>query len=90
MEIKDVIFTSNLPRIDLHGYIKEEVSFYVNEFINDSVKLKHEFIIIIHGMGENILSKEVHNTLSKNRNIENYKFEYNNSGSTIAKVHINQ
>jgi len=88
MEIRNLIFTENLPRIDLHGYIREEVSYFVNDFIQDNVKMKNEFIVIIHGIGSNILSKEVHNTLSKNKQVLDYKYEFNNLGCTIVKINI--
>ena len=88
MNIDEIIFTESLPRIDLHGLDRDTARVYTNDFIKESIKLKNQFIVIIHGIGSGILKKEVHNTLSKNKNVIEYKTIYNNNGSTIVKIKI--
>lgn len=88
MELKDVIFIDNFPKIDLHGYDRETSRVMVNDFINDNIKLKNDIIVIVHGIGEGILRKETHETLRKNRNVIEYKTFYNNLGSTVVKLKI--
>ena len=88
MELRDIIFTNNLPSIDLHGLDRDSARVKVLEFIKDNKILKNEIICIIHGVGSGILKEEVHNTLKKNRDVVEYKLLYNNNGSTIARIEI--
>lgn len=88
MNINEIIFTESLPKIDLHGLDRDTARVYTNDFIKENIKLKNQFIVIIHGIGSGILKKEVHNTLSKNKNVIEYKTIYNNNGSTIVKINI--
>lgn len=88
MELKEIIFTEALPKIDLHGLDRDTARVYANDFIKDNIKLKNEIIVIIHGIGSGILKEEVHKTLSKNKSVIEYKTLYNNNGSTIVKIKI--
>ena len=88
MELKEIIFTESLPKIDLHGLDRDTARVYVNDFVKDNIALKNEIIIIIHGIGNGILRKEVHETLRKNKLVIEYKTLYNNNGSTIVKIKI--
>lgn len=88
MELKDVIFTDNFNRLDLHGLDRDTARVLVNDFIKDNIKLKNDIIVIIHGIGSGILRKTVHETLKNNKNIIEYKTFYNNNGETIAKIKI--
>ncbi len=88
MEIKEIIFTESLPKIDLHGLDRDTARVYVNDFIKENQKLKNEIFIIVHGIGNGILKKEVHKTLSKNKLVQEFKTLYNNNGSTIVKISI--
>lgn len=88
MELKDIIFTDSLPKIDLHGLDRDTARVYVNDFIKDNLKLKNEIFIIVHGIGNGILKQEVHKTLSKNKYVVEYKTLYNNNGSTIVRINI--
>jgi DNA mismatch repair protein MutS2 len=88
MELKDVIFIDNLPKLDLHGFDRETAIVSTNDFINDNKKMKNEIFVIIHGIGSGIIRKTVHETLRKNKNVLDYKTFYNNNGSTIVKIKI--
>lgn len=88
MEIKEIIFTESLPKIDLHGLDRDTARVFVNDFIKENMKLKNEIFIIVHGIGNGILRQEVHKTLSKNKLVQEYKTLYNNNGSTIVKINI--
>ncbi len=88
MELKEVIFTNDLPSIDLHGLDRDTARVKVLEFINDNIILKNEIICIVHGIGNGILKDEVHNVLRKNKNILDYKLFYNNIGCTIVRVKL--
>ena len=88
MELKEVIFIDSFPSIDLHGFDRDTARLKVLEFIKDNKILRNEIICIIHGIGSGVLKKEVHNTLSKNKDVLDYKLFYNNDGCTIVKLTI--
>ena len=86
MEIKDIIFTENLPKVDLHGFDRDTARVKVLEFINDNKVMKNEMICIVHGIGSGILKDEVHSTLRKSKDVVDFKTFYNNNGCTIVKI----
>lgn len=88
MNLENIIFTENLPKLDLHGLDRETARVLVNDFIRDNQKIKNEIIIIIHGIGTGIIRKTVSETLRKNKNVIEFKTLYNNLGSTIVKIKI--
>lgn len=88
MELKEVIFTNNLPSIDLHGLDRNTARVKVLEFISDNKSMKKELICIVHGIGSGIIKEEVHNTLKKSKDVIDYKLFYNNIGCTIVKINI--
>ena len=80
---------NNYPSLDLHGEYTESALILVREFINDNIILKNEFIVIIHGIGKDILRKSIHEYLKKDKNVLSYKQDFFNMGSTIVKLKIN-
>lgn len=84
--LNDVIFIDNLPKLDLHGYDRQTARVAINDFINDNIKMKNEFIIIIHGIGSGIVKNATNDTLSKNKNVLEYKSYYYNNGCTIVQL----
>ena len=65
--IDNYVLYKNIPVLDLHGENRETAIYLLNDFISDNVMLKNTFIKVIHGKGEYILKKEVHNSLKKNK-----------------------
>ena len=88
--INDILFIDSLPTIDLHGYDRLYARLKVEDFINDNIKLKNEFIVIVHGIGGHVLRHEVHDLLSKSKKVIDYKIFYNNVGCTIAQLNLNK
>lgn len=88
MNLNDIIFIDNLPKLDLHGLDRETARVLVNDFIRDNIKMKNEVIVIIHGIGTGIVRKTVNETLKKNKNVLEFKSFYNNLGSTIVKIKL--
>ena len=84
------IFYKNLDYIDLHGYDRDMARVLTNDFINDSLTLKKEKIIIIHGIGNGIVRNSVHETLSKNKNVKKYCIANNNAGITIVELMLDK
>lgn len=81
------IFLDRLPKIDLHGFDKESARVITNDFVEESISLGYEEIIIIHGIGRGIVKKSVHETLSKNKKVISYKLDNFNNGCTIVKLY---
>ena len=61
----DDIFLKNLPTIDLHGYDRDSARVKVEDFIKENVIMRNNKIVIIHGIGEGIVKKSVHEVLKK-------------------------
>lgn len=88
MNINNIIFTNNLPSIDLHGLDEATACVYIKDFINDNIKMKNKFIVIIHGRGSGIIKKATHNILRKNKHVINYRLCYPNIGSTLVELSV--
>ena len=80
------IFLKKLPTTDLHGYDRESARVATEDFVNENIFLKNEKIVIIHGKGEGIVKKSVHDTLKKHKGVSKYYTYYQNDGCTI--VHL--
>ena len=76
MNINEVVFTDSLPKIDLHGFDRDSARVAINDFINDNIKMGNQIII----------RKTTAETLSKNKNVEEFKTDYFNQGCTIVKL----
>lgn len=88
--LDDVIFIDNLPSLDLHGYDRETARVATLDFINDNIKMKNKIIVIIHGKGSFIVRNTVHETLKKNKNVEDFKLYNFNTGCTIVKIMLDK
>ena len=82
------MYTSKSPTLNLHGETRDSVPFLLTTFINDSLKLKEEYIGIIHGYSSTIIKKYVHELLKKNKNVDSFKVDLFNPGLTIVKLKI--
>lgn len=89
-EYKENIFYKNYPKIDLHGMTSDIAEVYINGFIDENYKLKNENFIIIHGIGEGILSKKTEYILRNNNKVLEYKKDYFNLGETIVKINVDK
>ena len=88
MNLNDIIFIDNLPSLDLHGFDRETARVAINDFINDNIKLKNKFIVIIHGIGSGILKDTTHLSLKKNKNVLEFKICMFNIGCTIVNIYL--
>ena len=86
--INENIFTKRYPHLDIHGESSAIAEVIIGEFINDNIKLKNEFVVIVHGKGEGILKKKTHEVLAKNSKIIDYKLDIYNMGTTIVHLRI--
>lgn len=83
-----MIVTSKTPMLDLHGEIEAMVEVLVNEFINDNYKMNNKTIVVIHGKSSNILTRKLHEVLSQNTLVKDYKLDNWNLGQTIVELNI--
>jgi len=77
---------SSLPELDLHGEYSFSSEVLVKEFINDNITLHNKKICIVHGIGEGILKKTVHEVLKNDKRIEKYYIDFFNPGCTIVEI----
>lgn len=81
-----IMLYNNIPQIDLHGFDRDYARIQINDFINDNYIQKHQYILIIHGVGTGILRKTTHETLKHNKLVKTYKLDNFNSGTTIVEL----
>ena len=79
-------FFNILPKIDVHGYNRDMIKYVLDDFINDSIKLKNKKIIIIHGKGEGILKNEIHRLLKSDKRVQRFYLDNFNIGETIIEL----
>ena len=85
MEVND-IFLYMLPKIDLHGFDRESARVMVNDFIDESVLMGYEKVVIVHGIGTGIVKNVVHDVLAKNKKVISYHLVFNNIGCTVVEL----
>lgn len=88
MNLNDIIFIDNLPTLDLHGFDRQTAKVAIDDFINDNIKMKNNFIVIIHGIGSGVLKETTQKTLAINKKVVEYKIYPFNVGCTVAKVDL--
>lgn len=80
------IFINRLSKIDLHGYDYQSAYVATNDFIEESYLLNQKDVVIVHGIGEGIVKKSVHDALSRNKKVKEYKICPDNIGCTIVEI----
>ena len=79
-------YTKLYPTLDLHGEYAFSAKILTDEFINDNIHLKNKMICIMHGIGEGIVRKGVHEVLAKDKRVKSYKIDFENPGCTIIEL----
>lgn len=85
----DDIFIENLPKLDLHGEIRDSARVLVKEFIEDNYRLKNYKVIIVHGIGKGIIKDEVYKILKSNKKVESFHLNHYNSGCSVVYIKKN-
>lgn len=75
-----------LPTKDVHGETSDTVSLVVSDFIKDNIVLKKDKLAIIHGKGQNILRKKIHEDLKKDKRVDRFYIYNFNEGITIIEL----
>lgn len=84
------LFYNSLPSTDLHGLDRDSARVIINDFVNDNLKQKNEYFVIIHGNGSGVLRNTTKDTLLKNKYVVDFKLIYNNTGSTIVRIKLDK
>ncbi len=79
-------YTKIYPTLDLHGEYAFSAKYLTREFIDDNILLKNKVICIMHGIGEGIVRKSVHECLKTDKRIKSYKVDFENPGCTIVEL----
>ena len=79
---------SSMPSLDLHGEYTDSAKVLLDEFINDNIILKNEYVCVVHGIGTDTLRKMVHEMVKKDKRVVEYKRDFFNPGETILKLKI--
>ena len=82
----EIIDVNKIPTLDLHGEYADIARVLINSFIIENVRLKNEYVAIIHGKGTGIIKKTTHEVLNYNKNVSEYKLYWFNDGMTIVKL----
>ncbi|MCI5701406.1 MAG: Smr/MutS family protein [Erysipelotrichaceae bacterium] len=80
----------NLPTLDLHGEYKESAIILTDEFINDNIVLKNSKIVVVHGLGSDILRKSLHEHLKHDKRVKEFKRDFFNPGATVIVLDIDK
>ena len=86
--MKSNVLTSKSPHLDLHGETTAFLPVLVDEFINDNIKLKNKYIVVVHGYNSSILKKELQVYLKKDTRVKNFYIDPFNIGQTIIELDI--
>ena len=79
-------FINILPDIDVHGQTLDEAIFYVDDFINDNIKMGNEKIVIIHGIGTGVLKKGINTHFKRDKRVSKIYGYTSNLGITIIEL----
>lgn len=82
----EIIDVNKLPTLDLHGESSDIARVLIESFIKENIKLKNEFIAIIHGKGTGILRSTTREVLIHNKNVEEFKLYWFNDGMTVVRL----
>lgn len=86
MSLDEIIFIDSLPSLDLHGFDSDYARIKINEFINDNRKMGNYNVVIVHGIGSGTIKKVTHDTLRKNKYVEDFKIFIGNVGCTVVEI----
>lgn len=84
--LSEILGINRFPSIDLHGYDRETARVAILDFIRDNIKMKKEYIVIIHGHNGKILKEMTREVLKHHKQVAEYKIHPFNPGCTLVKL----
>ncbi len=88
MNLNELVFIDNLPKLDIHGLDQMSAVYYINEFIAEQLMIGNRSIAIVHGIGANILMHKTHETLAQHDAVLTYKLWMFNRGVTVVELTV--
>ena len=82
------LYENQYSKLDLHGEYVVTAYTVVHNFITDQIKLKEEYLILIHGKGTGVLKKEVHQILKQDPRVLDFHLDPFNLGQTIVHLKL--
>lgn len=82
----EIIDVNKIPTLDLHGESSDIARVLIQSFIKENIKLKIEFIAIVHGKGTGILRNTTREVLKNNKYVEEFKLYWFNDGMTVVRL----
>ena len=79
---------NNLPTLDLHGEYAVTAYTVVHSFLIDNIKLKNQYVVLIHGKGTGKLKEEVHYILKNEKCVKNFQLDPFNLGQTVVELNL--
>ena len=76
------------PKLDLHGEYAVTAYTVVHSFLIDNLKLKNQYVILIHGKGTGKLKEEVHYILKEEKCVKSFHLDPYNLGQTIVELNM--
>ena len=77
------------PKLDLHGEYAVTAYTVVHSFLIDNIKLKNQYVVLIHGKGTGKLRQGIHSYLKNNKRVKSFRigtYGEGEMGVTIAKL----
>ena len=75
-----------MEQLNLHGEDRIGAKIKILAFLSDNYKLGNKEIAIIHGIGKEVLKKEVLNILRHDKRVEEYNIDMFNEGCTLIRL----
>ena len=76
------------PKLDLHGEYAVTAYTVVHSFLIDNIKLKNQYVVLIHGKGTGKLKEEVHYILKNEKCVKNFQLDPLNLGQTVVELNL--
>lgn len=86
--MRSVVFTSNSPKLDLHGERPEMIELIIKEFLDYNIVLKNEYVAIVHGRGTGVIKNKTWELLRNNPKVLDFKLNIWNIGETIVHLKV--
>ena len=84
--LEGILNIDKLPTLDLHGESIDISKIFINDFINDNLKLGKKKIVVVHGIGEGILKEELRLLFKNDKRVKTMYTPASNIGCTIIEL----
>ncbi len=79
-------FLAKCEYIDIHAETSAIAKFLVEQFLKESLMMKRDKVMILHGKGTDVLRKMTHDLLKSKPYVIKYYYDGINSGLTVVEL----